>query len=154
MVESVYVTVFPMPHPIAVFFTFLHEPVRTSLIKVGLHALGVDCWMHILPYQWRGDKTCVVLDDLHDLLANFGWSAIARKTWMFNELADRNTRDKENGVISPRILHVKRKDLTSLFGKKDTINELISGGKQKATAFVLPFRMGPVKHCKLICHLQ
>jgi hypothetical protein len=28
-------------------------------------------------------------------------------------------------------LHVKRKDLTSLFGKKDTINEIISGGKRK-----------------------
>jgi hypothetical protein len=56
-----------------------------------------------------------------------------------------DTRDEENGVISPRTLHVKRKDLTSLFGKKDTINEMISGGNQKTTAFVLPPRLGPVK---------
>src|SRR4051812_8487273 len=60
---------------------------------------------------------------------NFGWSATARKTWMFNELAERNTREEENGEISPRALHVKRKDLTSLFGKKDTMDEIISGGK-------------------------
>jgi hypothetical protein len=50
---------------------------------------------------------------------------------MFNELAERNTRDKGNGDISPSVLHVKRKDLTSLFGKKDTINEIISGGKRR-----------------------
>ena len=60
---------------------------------------------------------------------NFGWSATARKTWMFNELAERNTREEENGEISPRALHVKRKDLTSLFGRKDKIDEIISGGK-------------------------
>jgi hypothetical protein len=46
-------------------------------------------------------------------------------------LAERNTRDKENGDISPSVLHVKRKDLTSLFRKKDTINEIISGGKRR-----------------------
>lgn len=60
---------------------------------------------------------------------NFGWSATARKTWMFNELAERNTREEENGEISPRALHVKRKDLTSLFGRKDTMDRIISGGK-------------------------
>jgi hypothetical protein len=53
-------------------------------------------------------------------------------------LADRNTRDEENGVISPRALHVKRKDLTSLFGKKDTINEIISGGKRKSPCVAIP----------------
>lgn len=48
---------------------------------------------------------------------------------MFLELAERNTRDEENGVISLNVLHVKRKDLISLFGKKDVIMEIISGGK-------------------------
>jgi propanediol utilization protein len=49
---------------------------------------------------------------------------------MFNELAERNTREEEeNGEISPRALHVKRKDLTSLFGRKDTMDEITSGGK-------------------------
>ncbi|KUM55391.1 hypothetical protein ACN42_g11896 [Penicillium freii] len=62
---------------------------------------------------------------------NFGWSATARKTWMFNELAERNTRKEENNKISPRALHVKRKDLTSLFGRKDTMDEIISGGKRR-----------------------
>jgi hypothetical protein len=57
---------------------------------------------------------------------------MSRKTRIFNELGDRNTRDEENGVISPRALHVKRKVLTSLLGKKDTINEIILGGKQKS----------------------
>lgn len=50
---------------------------------------------------------------------------------MFNELAERNTREEENGEISPRGLHVKRKDLTSLFGRKDTMEEIISGGKRR-----------------------
>jgi hypothetical protein len=57
---------------------------------------------------------------------------MARKTRIFNELADRNTRDEENGVISPRALQVKRKVFTSLFGKKDTIKENNSGGKSKS----------------------
>jgi hypothetical protein len=48
---------------------------------------------------------------------------------MFNELAERNTREEENGEISLRALQVKRKDLTSLFGKKDTMDEINSGGK-------------------------
>lgn len=50
---------------------------------------------------------------------------------MFNELAERNTREEENGEISPRALHVKRKDLTSLFGRKDTIIEINSGGERR-----------------------
>lgn len=50
---------------------------------------------------------------------------------MFNELAERNTREEENGEISPRGLHVKRKDLTSLFSRKDTIEEIISRGKRR-----------------------
>lgn len=62
---------------------------------------------------------------------NFGWSATARKTWMFNELAERNTREEENGEILPKALHVKRKDLTSLFGRKDTMDEIISAGKRR-----------------------
>lgn len=60
---------------------------------------------------------------------SFGWSAKAPNeapnAWIFSELAERNTRDEENGVFSPRVLHVKREDLTSLFGKKDTIHEII-----------------------------
>jgi hypothetical protein len=50
---------------------------------------------------------------------------------MLNELAERNTREEENGEISPRALHVKRKDLTSLFGRIDTMNELNSGVKRR-----------------------
>lgn len=61
---------------------------------------------------------------------NFGWSAIAQKTWIFNELAERNIHE-ENGEISPRALYVKRKDLTSLFGRKDTMDEIISEGNRR-----------------------
>lgn len=50
---------------------------------------------------------------------------------MLNELAERNTREEENGEISPRSLHVKRKDLTSLFGRKGTMDKIISGGKRR-----------------------
>lgn len=46
-------------------------------------------------------------------------------------MAERNTREEENGEISPRALYVKRKDLTSLFGRKDTMDETISGGKRR-----------------------
>jgi len=48
---------------------------------------------------------------------------------MFSELAERKTREEANGEVSPRDLHVKRKDLTTLFGRKDTMIEIISGGK-------------------------
>jgi hypothetical protein len=50
---------------------------------------------------------------------------------MFNELAERNTRAEENGEMSLRALHVKRKDLTSLFRRKETMDELNSGGKRR-----------------------
>jgi hypothetical protein len=57
---------------------------------------------------------------------------------MFNELAERNTREEENDQYSRSVFHVKRKVLTSFFGKKDTIHEINSGGKAETTAFVLP----------------
>lgn len=74
---------------------------------------------------------------------------------MFNELAERNTRDKENGVISPSVLHVKRKDLTSLLGKKDAINEIISEGKRRNHKLCVAIR-GPDRWAceaieKLVC---
>ncbi|KAJ5295316.1 hypothetical protein N7508_010137 [Penicillium antarcticum] len=85
-------------------------------------------------------------------------SATARKTWIFNELADRNTRDKENGVMSLSFWHVKRKNLTSLFGTKRTINEMIlggSGGDEETTGFVLLSRIGrTAKPLKVGCGLE
>lgn len=33
------------------FFPFIKESVRISLIRISLHALGVDYWMRILLYQ-------------------------------------------------------------------------------------------------------
>ena len=77
------------------------------------------------------------------LWRNFGWSAIARKTWMFNELAERNTRNtrkEENGEILLRDWHVKRKYLTSLFNRKDPMDEIILGGNAETTGIVLLFR--------------
>lgn len=88
--------------------------------------------MHTLPSQ-RAD-TNRASSQIISLIScqNFGWSATARKTWIFNKLAERNTCEvEENGEISPRALHVERKDLTSLFGRKHTIDEMISGGMRR-----------------------
>jgi hypothetical protein len=47
---------------------------------------------------------------------------------MSNELAERNTREKDNGVISPSTLHVNRRDFRSRLVIGGNISDNISGG--------------------------
>ena len=130
MVRPVRVAVFPMLHPVAVLIAFFREPDRTPVID--FHTFGFDAWVHALPYQRRGHKPCVVPDNLPDFVAKLWVVCYGPKNLDIQRVGrKKHARGGEDGEISPRALYVKRKDWAYLFGRKNTMDEMIPAGKRR-----------------------